>query len=298
MAAWDLDDAEWDALDELRFSTSDADVFRNATVILMTGVGRSKFEIAEDLGCSPATVDNVRKRYRERGLEGLQRVPPRRAAASRAPRVSRHWQEAVQTPPQAIGVWLQRLVGQSSGQALGENNEGQAQRRSPANDPGRGRIFVSASQAHHERQTRRGRLCAGPRRVENPQKKALRKNAGEVLIFQDEVEIHLHPALARMWALVGKQPEVPAPGKNEKQVVYGGVDYKTGRLDLHGIADTKCGALLSWQFLARAGGRIPVARSVWCAANIKPCFDVLPSTATAKGPCCEITACNHCEKAA
>lgn len=44
-----------------------------------------------------------------------------------------------------------------------------------------------------------------------------------------------------MWALVGQQPEVPAPGKNEKKVVYGGVDYKTGKLT-DTIADTKCGA--------------------------------------------------------
>jgi transposase len=61
------------------------------------------------------------------------------------------------------------------------------------------------------------------------------------LIFQDEMEIHRHPALSRMWAPVGKQPEVPAPGKNEKQVVYGGVDYKTGRLT-YTLASTKCGA--------------------------------------------------------
>ena len=61
------------------------------------------------------------------------------------------------------------------------------------------------------------------------------------MIFQDEVEIHRHPALARMWAPVGKQPQVPAPGKNEKKVVYGGVDYKTGELT-YTIADTKCGA--------------------------------------------------------
>jgi transposase len=56
------------------------------------------------------------------------------------------------------------------------------------------------------------------------------------------VEIHKFPALARMWAPVGKQPEVPAPGKNEKKVVYGGVDYKTGKLT-YTIADTKCGAV-------------------------------------------------------
>jgi transposase len=34
---------------------------------------------------------------------------------------------------------------------------------------------------------------------------------------------------------------VPAPGKNEKAVVYGGVDYKTGKLT-YTIAESKCGA--------------------------------------------------------
>ena len=60
------------------------------------------------------------------------------------------------------------------------------------------------------------------------------------MIFQDEMEIHRHPALTRMWAPVGQQPEVPAPGKNEKQVVYGGVDYQTGKLT-YLVAATKCG---------------------------------------------------------
>jgi len=69
----------------------------------------------------------------------------------------------------------------------------------------------------------------------------VRDDADFALIFQDEMEIHRHPALTRMWALVGQQPEVPAPGKNEKKVVYGGVDYSTGRLT-YMLADTKCGA--------------------------------------------------------
>ena len=54
------------------------------------------------------------------------------------------------------------------------------------------------------------------------------------------MEIHRHPALTRMWAPVGQQPEIPAPGKNEKQVVYGGVDYETGKLT-YTLAATKCG---------------------------------------------------------
>lgn len=68
----------------------------------------------------------------------------------------------------------------------------------------------------------------------------MKDDAAEALVFQDEVEIHRHPTLTRMWAPVGKQPEVPAPGKNEKKVVYGGVDYATGRI-VHTIADTKSG---------------------------------------------------------
>jgi len=109
MAGWKLDDAEWDALDELRFSTIDADVFRNATVILMTGVGRSKFDIAQDLGCSPATVDNVRKRYREHGLQGLERRSPPGRTSRATPAYRAALREAVQTPPQTLGygfsVW-------------------------------------------------------------------------------------------------------------------------------------------------------------------------------------------------
>lgn len=63
----------------------------------------------------------------------------------------------------------------------------------------------------------------------------------EALIYQDEMEMHLHPHLTRMWAPTGQQPEIPAPGRNQKKVVYGGIDYRTGRF-IYTVADTKCGA--------------------------------------------------------
>ena len=59
------------------------------------------------------------------------------------------------------------------------------------------------------------------------------------------MEIHRHPTLTRMWAPVGEQPEVPAPGQNAKKVVYGGVNYTTGRITCT-VADTKSG----WNFIA------------------------------------------------
>ena len=43
-----------------------------------------------------------------------------------------------------------------------------------------------------------------------------------------------------MWAPVGAQPEVPAPGQNQKEVVYGGVDYASGKIT-YTIAATKSG---------------------------------------------------------
>jgi transposase len=44
-----------------------------------------------------------------------------------------------------------------------------------------------------------------------------------------------------MWARKGRQPEVPAPGQDEKRVVYGGVDDAPGTITST-VAATKSGA--------------------------------------------------------
>jgi transposase len=115
MACWKLTDKEWDALDALRFSSTDVAVFRNATLILMSGVGRSKASIAKELGCCPATVDNVRKRYREHGLAGL---VPRKSTGRRSratPEYRAALRRTVQTSPPTLGygfsVWSVARLG-------------------------------------------------------------------------------------------------------------------------------------------------------------------------------------------
>jgi transposase len=116
MSTWELPEQEWEALDRLRFATTEAAVFRNATIILMTAVGRAKASIAQDLGCSPTTVDNVRQRYRQQGLAGLRRSPPpgRCSRATVAYRTA--LRQALQTPPGQLGygfsVWSVARVGQ------------------------------------------------------------------------------------------------------------------------------------------------------------------------------------------
>jgi transposase len=115
MVAFKVSSRQWDALDALRFSTRDAKVFRNATIILLTSAGNSKAAIAYELGCSLSTVDTVRRNYRERGLEGM---TPKKSPG-RASRATAGYREAlravVQTPPQSLGygfsVWsLARLA--------------------------------------------------------------------------------------------------------------------------------------------------------------------------------------------
>lgn len=115
MARLKLTSKQWDAVDEFRSSARDAKVFRSATIILLSDAGNSKTLIAQELGCSPATVDNVRRRYRRLGLEGL--VP--RTSPGRPSRATAEYraalQKAVETPPQSLGygfsVWsLARLA--------------------------------------------------------------------------------------------------------------------------------------------------------------------------------------------
>ncbi len=57
MLRWRLSSKQWDALDELRFSTREAKVFRNATIVLLSAAGNSKPQIACELGCSLSTAE-------------------------------------------------------------------------------------------------------------------------------------------------------------------------------------------------------------------------------------------------
>ena len=129
MAAWTLTDPQWEELDGLRFSTRDARVFRNATIILLSGSGRSKAQIAEILGCSAATVDNMRAAYRRDGAAGLKPASPPGRTSRATLEYRAAIQRAVATPPQDLGygfsVWsvnrLRQHLKQQTGIELSED---------------------------------------------------------------------------------------------------------------------------------------------------------------------------------
>lgn len=53
---------------------------------------------------------------------------------------------------------------------------------------------------------------------------------GEVLLYVDEIDIHLNPKIGTDYMLKGQQKQVLTPGKNEKRYLAGALNFATGRL--------------------------------------------------------------------
>jgi transposase len=259
MARLALNGPQRDALERLRAETKDARVYRNATIILRTADGQTKRAPAEALGCSTATIDRVRRCYRARGPAGLAPTKPPGRPSRATPEYRAALEQAIRTPPQDLGygfsTWSAARLAQHlkkiTGIALGV-------------DQIRRILHRSRFSVQRPKHTMRGKrdeqeFERAKAELEDLERAALRSDAEEVLIYRDETEIHRHPTLCRIWAPVGQQPQVPAPGKNEKEVVYGGVDYATGKIT-YTIAPTKSGvhflAFLVALVTASAGRKI------------------------------------------
>ena len=52
----------------------------------------------------------------------------------------------------------------------------------------------------------------------------------EVILYVDEVDIHLNPKIGPDWMLRGTQKSVLTPGKNQKRYLAGALNARTGRL--------------------------------------------------------------------
>jgi transposase len=52
----------------------------------------------------------------------------------------------------------------------------------------------------------------------------------EVVVDEDEVDLHLNPKIGADWMLRGQQKEVPTPGQNEKRYLAGAQDARTKEL--------------------------------------------------------------------
>jgi hypothetical protein len=54
-----------------------------------------------------------------------------------------------------------------------------------------------------------------------------------LLVYVDECEVHAHPHLEKVWQKYGSPMEVPAAGEDHNFVVFGALDYASGRIVYH-----------------------------------------------------------------
>lgn len=83
----------------------------------------------------------------------------------------------------------------------------------------------------------------------------------EVVLYVDEVDIHLNPKIGLDWMLPGTQKQVPTPGKNQKRYLAGALNARTGRLTWV-EADKKNSSLFILQLWTLIGRDYPTAKRI------------------------------------
>lgn len=205
----------------------DADLRMRCKIVRNLARGESPTRIALILGCSRSQVYRVAARFRESGLLGL---VDRRADNGDA-KVTEDYEWtvliAVAQSPQEYGwqrpTWTQELLvlvaEQQTQIRVSTTTMCRLLARLQARC-GRPKPIVACPWSKHRKTRRLNEL------------RQLRDNLlpGEVLLYEDEVDIHLNPKIGNDWMLSGQQKTVLTPGQNQKRYLAGALNDATGRL--------------------------------------------------------------------
>src|SRR5215213_4807132 len=189
--------------------------------------GRTARHTAEVLHVHRDTVYRVARRFRAAGLVGL----VDRRADNGSPKLGESFlailDEVVRSSPQTHGwrrpTWTRELLVET------------LCRRT------RVRIHAATmSRALALIRARRGRprptvgcpwsKSAKTRRLNRLQRLIEDLPRDEVVVYEDEVDIHLNPKIGLDWMGHGQQKEVLTPGQNRKRYLAGALDVRTGEL--------------------------------------------------------------------
>lgn len=196
-------------------------------IILNLVAGRGPTETARVLGVGRSTVYEVARRFREQGEAGL--VDHREENGERK---LDEWYlavlyEVVRSSPQDYGwrrpTWTREMLVETLFQKTGV------------------RIHVATmSRALKRIGARRGRPkpivnCPWSKRAKNRRFRELQRLVAdlppdEVVLYEDEIDIHLNPKIGLDWMVRSQQKEVLTPGQNEKRYLAGAQDARTGEI--------------------------------------------------------------------
>jgi transposase len=205
----------------------DADERQRYLIVWYLAMGESSGQVANRLGCARATVVRVAQRFGREGEPGLwdhrRQNGRRRASIALEQALAR----LVAGTPQDYGwrrpTWTQELLVRQlaldTGVLLSRTTVRRLLRRLRARR-GRPRPVVRCPWPAADRDAR---LAVLRHLVRHPP-------LGSVVLYEDEVDIHLNPKLGPDWMLPGQQKVVVTPGQNAKRYLAGALNAETGRL--------------------------------------------------------------------
>ena len=198
-------------------------------ILLLCAAGRSPTEIAAFLFCSRSSVYRIVKAYRNHSLafdfaDDGSVLPPVRTS-SLSPSLKRSLLALLNAPPKAFG-WCRTIWSCATLAAQLKINRGievsdDTMRRCLAQ---LGWVWKRAKLSAKDDDPLRFEKLARIRRIFE------HLGARQVLLFADELDIHLLPKVGYQWMEEGTQLEVMTPGSNEKNYLAGALDLLSGQI--------------------------------------------------------------------
>lgn len=196
-------------------------------VIVRLNEGDSSVTIERSGICVRSTVSHVAERYRRLGELGLEDGRRFNGESKLSEDVVFHLAELIRSTPQQCGwsrpTWTRELLSAQlewdTGVCVGRSTLTRWLRLMGArwNRP---KLYVECPWSTRKRLKRLREI------------KATIDNVGprEVVVYQDEVDIHLNPKVGPDWMMSGEQKWVRTPGKNEKRYIAGALNRETGQV--------------------------------------------------------------------
>ena len=214
-------------LERIVDKTKDAALRDRCWIILLYNRGLGCDAIADKVGRVPATVVRVASRFLQEGEDGLED----RRSENGVPKVDADLLEAMvellgKSPEDyryQRSTWsqelLSRVLHEETGVQVSRSTIGRMLAMLNARW-GRPRPTVISPMPKAQK----------TRRIRRIQKLIDNLPKDEVVVYEDEVDIHLNPKIGPDWMLPGQQKEVVAPGVNKKRYIAGALNAKTGEI--------------------------------------------------------------------
>lgn len=215
------------ALRRLLKKTNDKRLSIRIRIAIMAVDDHKPSQIASVAGCSVSTVHRVIARFEEQSIEGLFDRREDNGDVKLDEAFLGQLREIVDQTPREFGyhrpTWTRELLVAVMKKLTGV------------------RVHVGTmSRALKKIGARRGRprptvgcpwsKTAKTRRINAINKLRANCKGNEIIVYEDEVDIHLNPKIGMDWMNRGHQKEVLTPGQNQKRYLAGALNPATGEL--------------------------------------------------------------------